>query len=71
MESIAYGVVLDMTSPSGLEISAVYSLFLGPFFGAMTLYWKENLSQKRGAKAWLYYPISDRQSENKFQNTDL
>jgi hypothetical protein len=35
MESMACGIVLDIMSLSGLELSATSSLFLGAFLGAM------------------------------------
>jgi hypothetical protein len=35
MESMACGVVSDTTSPSGLELSAASSLFLGSLLGAI------------------------------------
>jgi hypothetical protein len=35
MESMACGVVSDITTSSGLELSTISSLFLGAFLGSM------------------------------------
>ena len=53
MESMACGIVSDITSPFGLKLSATSSLFLGAFLGAMIfaldqkLVYRENVYKTR------------------------
>jgi hypothetical protein len=72
IELITCGVVSNMTSPSGLEISVVSSLILGPFFGAISFILETKRCHKKEVckLGWMWL-IPDRKSENKVQNTDL
>jgi len=48
IESMACSVVSDTTSPSGPELSAASSLFLGTFLGSiMFMFYKEFMSQRK------------------------
>jgi hypothetical protein len=46
MESMACGIVSDTAYPSGLELLAASSLFLGAFLGAIILVFRMNFGRR-------------------------